>query len=189
MTGFKDLVNNQLTDKNTLHSYLDLYQSLLEEKKDTATHILEVGIRDGGSILLWKDFFQGATIYGLDIVDSIHPSASIRKNPRVQLHFSNAYNETWFRKTFLDKGLQFDMMLDDGPHTLESMIEFIRLYSQIMKSNGLLIVEDVQSPDWFPHLLAATPAHLLPYVKTYDLRANKGRYDDLVFTIDLRSGV
>jgi len=33
MTGFKDLVNNQLTDKNTLHSYLDLYQSLLEEKK------------------------------------------------------------------------------------------------------------------------------------------------------------
>lgn len=29
-----------------------------------------------------------------------------------------------------------------------------------------------------------TPEHLKQYIKTYDLRKNKGRYDDIVFTID-----
>jgi len=35
-------------------------------------------------------------------------------------------------------------MLDDGPHTLESMKQFIKLYSQIMTDDGILIIEDVQ---------------------------------------------
>ena len=36
--------------------------------------------------------------------------------------------------------------LDDGPHTLESI--FIKLYSQVMSDDVILIVEDVQSWDW-----------------------------------------
>ena len=49
------LIDNTETDKNTVHSYLDLYEALLSPKKDTARNILEVGIGDfkeknGGSI-------------------------------------------------------------------------------------------------------------------------------------------
>lgn len=47
-----EIVNNSKTDKNTLHSYLDLYQKLLVKKEDTAKNILEIGILDGGSIKL-----------------------------------------------------------------------------------------------------------------------------------------
>ena len=75
-------------------------------------------------------------------------------------------------------------MLDDGPHTLESMLTFIKLYSQIMTDDGILIIEDVQSWDWIETLTNAVPEHLKPFVKSYDLRENKGRYDDIVFTID-----
>ena len=75
-------------------------------------------------------------------------------------------------------------MLDDGPHTLESMIQFIKLYSQIMTDDGILIIEDVQSIDWLDTLKTAVPEHLQPFIKTYDLRHIKGRYDDIVFTID-----
>jgi hypothetical protein len=185
MTHLTNLVNNTLTDKDTVHSYLDLYHNLLEKKQETATHILEVGIHLGGSIKLWKDFFHNATVYGLDIcLLHLQPNAFAVGDPRISVHVTDAYNETWFRSTFLDAGIRFDMMLDDGPHTLGSMQQFIRLYSQVMKSDGILIIEDVQSPDWLPHLVAATPAELQPYIKTYDLRHVKGRYDDLVFTID-----
>ena len=52
-----DLIDDSKTDKNTIHSYLGLYQSLLEKKKDTAKNVLEVGIWMGGSIKLWSDFF------------------------------------------------------------------------------------------------------------------------------------
>ena len=75
-------------------------------------------------------------------------------------------------------------MLDDGPHTLESMVQFIRLYSKIMADDGILIIEDVQDWSWINVLTNEVPDHLKQFVKVYDLRQNKGRYDDIVFTID-----
>jgi hypothetical protein len=75
-------------------------------------------------------------------------------------------------------------MLDDGPHTLESMKQFIKLYSQIMTDDGILIIEDVPNRDWIGILENVVPEHLKPFVKVYDLRPNKNRYDDIVFTID-----
>ena len=75
-------------------------------------------------------------------------------------------------------------MLDDGPHTLESMIQFITLYSQVMTDDGILIIEDVQHMDWIQHLGNAIPEKLKQYIYVYDLRGNKNRYDDIVFIID-----
>ena len=76
------------------------------------------------------------------------------------------------------------MLLDDGPHTLESMKQFIRLYSQIMTPDGILIIEDVQSWDWIDILKNEVPEYLKEYVEVYDLRLNKNRYDDIVFVIN-----
>jgi hypothetical protein len=80
-------------------------------------------------------------------------------------------------------------MLDDGPHTLESMIKFIQLYSQLMTDDGILIIEDVQSWEWIDILTNEVPQHLKEFIKVYDLRENKNCYDDIVFTIDKSSRV
>jgi hypothetical protein len=190
MTTLSELVNNSYTDKNTTHSYLNLYQNLLQRKKETAKHVLEIGIGDfgeknGGSIKLWKDYFKNATIYGLDILPISRVMDELITNQRVKLYTSiNAYDETFFTNTFLNKNIKCDVLLDDGPHTLASMVLFIRLYSQIMADDGILIIEDVQSIDWIEILKNEVPQHLKSFVKVYDLRANKNRYDDIVFTID-----
>lgn len=185
MSTLIELVDNSRTDKNTVHSYLELYQRLLCKKQRTAKNVLEVGIYKGGSIKLWRDFFTKATVYGLDIIDSTQVWDGIKNQDRITLYTStDAYNEDFFTETFLKSGVRFDFMLDDGPHTLESMKAFIRLYSQIMTENGILIIEDVQSWDWIETLKNEVPENLKQYIKTYDLRANKGRYDDIVFTID-----
>ena len=75
-------------------------------------------------------------------------------------------------------------MLDDGPHTLESMKQFIKLYLQIMTDDGILIIEDVESWDWIDTLKNEVPENLKQFIKIYDLRSIKNRYDDIVFTID-----
>ena len=75
-------------------------------------------------------------------------------------------------------------MLDDGPHTLNSMITFIELYSQLLEDDGILIIEDVQSLDWIDKLNNAVPENLKKYIKVYNLMHCKNRYDDIVFTID-----
>ena len=186
-----ELVDNNTTDKNTGHSYLDLYQSLLFSKKESAKHVLEIGIgewpgrKSGGSIKLWRDFFTNATVYGLDInhIDTVMDD--LRNDSRVVLHTStNAYNETFFYENFVNKNIKCDFMLDDGPHTLDSMKIFIQLYSQIMTEDGILIIEDVQSMDWIDELTKVVPEDLKQYIKSYDLRHIKNRYDDIVFTIN-----
>lgn len=185
-----ELVDNSKTDKNTSHSYLGLYQKLLESKKYTAKRVLEVGIgafeeKNGGSIKLWRDFFVNATIYGLDILPINRVINEILNDDRVILYTStDAYDINFFNTHFLYKNIRCDVMLDDGPHTLESMIQFIKLYSQIMTDDGILIIEDIPSLDWIPILTNIVPEHLKPFIKSYDLRPNKGRYDDIVFTID-----
>jgi hypothetical protein len=184
------LINNEFTDKNTSHSYIDLYETLLSSKKESTTSVLEVGIGDfgpknGGSIKLWRDYFTNATIYGLDILPADRVLDELLTDPRVVLYTStNAYNEDFVNENFINKGLKFDFMLDDGPHTLQSMADFIRLYLPLLKEDGILIIEDVQSIDWFQNLSDQVPEDLKKYINIYDRRQVKDRYDDLVFTID-----
>ena len=184
------LVDNSLTDKHWGHSYLGLYNDLLNKKRISAENILEIGIGDfgpknGGSIKMWRDYFATSTVYALDILSIDRVIDELKNDDRIKLFTSvNAYDESFFKETFLDPGLKFDFMLDDGPHTLESMKTFVQLYSQVMKEDGILAIEDVQSMDWIDHLKNAVPDELKQFIKVYDLRHIKNRYDDIVFTID-----
>jgi len=183
--SLQEIVDNSRTDKNTVHSYLPLYQQLLVGKKETAKNVLEVGISVGGSIKLWNDFFTNACVYGVDIIDINSVWDGIKNNEKIILHTStNAYDNDFFDNQLLNKNLKFDFMLDDGPHSLESMKQFIKLYSKIMTDDGILIIEDVPSWDWIDILKNEVPDELKPFIKIYDLRENKNRYDDIVFTID-----
>jgi O-antigen biosynthesis protein len=177
-------INTHGSDKNSLHSYLPLYDILLKPIKDTATNILELGVASGGSINLWYNYFTKAIIYGCDITDSMFENMQeLKTNNRVLLKLdTNAYTKEYVQKNFGNK--KFDFLLDDGPHSLESQEKFIELYSPLLSENGILIIEDVQDITWLENLKNKTPKHLKQYIKTYDLRKNKERYDDIVFTID-----
>jgi hypothetical protein len=180
-----NLIDNNRTDKDTLHSYLDTYETLFSPKRESSKNILEIGIFNGGSIKLWKDYFVDANIYGLDIMHIDNVWKKIKNDKRIILHTSiNAYNDNFFKKTFLDKNIKCDILIDDGPHTLDSMKKFITLYSQIMTDDGILIIEDIQSWDWIEKLKNHVPPHLKQYIQVYDLRKNKQRYDDILFVIN-----
>jgi cephalosporin hydroxylase len=183
-----DIVDNNLTDKNTTHSYIDLYDKLLWCRKNTAKNVLEVGIGDfndknGGSILMWRKYFTNATIYGLDILSLSHVIDELLNDDRVILYTeTNAYDENFVSDKLSD--LRFDVLLDDGPHSMASMINFIKLYSPLLSDDGILIIEDVQDMSWLDVLKRETPDELKNCICTFDLRKNKGRYDDIVFVID-----
>jgi hypothetical protein len=183
---------NSSTDKNTTHSYLDLYEELLKDKRDTAKYVLEVGIGDfcqknGGSLKLWREYFSNATIIGIDILPIGRVLDELKNDNKVLLYTStDGYNANFVKSTFVNKAIYCDFILDDGPHTLLSQKIFIQLYSNILSSDGILVVENVQSIDHIPILSSVVPEHLKQYIKVYDLREKKNRYDDIVFTIDKR---
>jgi methylase of polypeptide subunit release factors len=189
--SLSEIVDNSRTDKNTVHSYLELYQKLLVDKKDTSKNVLEIGIGDGGqgitnggSIKLWHDYFINANVYALDIQNINNIWDELKNNERIILHTSvDAYNKEFVKTEFMDKNIKFDMMLDDGPHTLESMKLFIQLYAPLLADNGILIIEDIQDPKWINELYAVVPDKLKKFVSAFDLRSKKNRYDDIVLTI------
>lgn len=186
-----ELVDNSRTDKNTIHAYLELYQKLFKSKKSSANNILEVGLGQRGnchcgSAKLWFDYFLNADIYAIDIYDESYLWEGIKNKERIKLFTStNAYNEIEFNEKLLKKNIKFDILLDDGSHILDDMKQFIKLYTQILKDDGILIIEDIPKIEWLDILKNEVPEHLKSYIKTYDLRYKKNRFDDIVFTIDL----
>ena len=181
------LEKNIFTDKNTVHSYINTYEKLFEKKCESAENILEVGIgnfsnRNGGSLLLWAEYFKNATITGIDILPIERVYDEVIQHPRIKTYTrSNAYNVEFVHGNVKEK---LDIAIDDGPHTLESMIDFIKLYSPLLKDDGILVVEDVQNYDWIEYLKLAVPEELRKYIKIFDLRKNKNRYDDILFVVD-----
>jgi hypothetical protein len=191
MTTLLDLVDNRYTDKNTWHSYLPLYEELLHSKKESAKNVIEIGIGNwpdrlnGGGTKLWHDYFLNATIWAFDIIEEGRVLHELVNNKRVKLFTeTDAYDSTFFTESILNSGIKFDFIIDDGPHTLESMKRCIELYTNVLADDGILIIEDIQDVSWISELEAVVPGHLRPYMIGYDLRHIKGRYDDMVFVID-----
>ncbi len=134
---------------------------------------------------MWANYFPNAQIHTADVISIDGVNTDLIDHPRIHLHTSNdAYNNKFFTNTFLSKKMKFDILVDDGPHTLESMLQFITLYSQLLKENGILVIEDVQDISWIDRLKACTPEELKHYIEVYDRRTVKGRYDDLMFVIN-----
>jgi len=176
-----------ITDKNSVHSYLPLYHELLGKKKYTCRNMLEIGINYGGSIELWDKYFPNGTITALDILEERALPDLLKNQNKIRLISGDAYSPFFFSALF--RGKKFDVVLDDGPHTLESQIKFLTMYSMLLEEDGILIIEDIGDINYFEILKENTPPNLQPYIKTYDLRKNKGRFDDLVFVIDKSNSV
>lgn len=171
------------TDKQTLHSYGPVYENILMPlAKEESCSILEIGVQHGGSILLWNDLCPNALVIGADIQDIVHPSIYERvDSKRVRFVMGGAYSEAVVNlvSTLSEDG--FDVIIDDGPHTLESQCAFLTCYLEKLKSTGVAIIEDIQAPEWFDTLEAHVPAGFI--AERVDRRHVKSRYDDLMLIV------
>lgn len=175
-----DLIDNNLTDKNTMHSYLETYQSLFESKKETAKNVLEIGIYRGGSIKLWQNYFQNATVYGADW-DEKHIPDFVKDLSRVNVLFGDAYSESFITDKISDT--KFDIIVEDGAHTYDGVTFVAKHYSKLLAEGGILVIEDVQDMSWIDAMKNELPDDLKNKVSVLDNRHVKGRYDDVLFIV------
>lgn len=182
----KNGYDNGGTDKNTCHSYIEnFYDKEFELYKEREVDLFEIGIETGGSLKLWKEYFiNSKSIIGVDISDE-KIDKKYKNIDGVTMYFGDAYD-----KTFSNKFHQFDIIIDDGPHTLESQLKFIELYLPKLKENGLFVIEDVANIEHFHVLINKSKKvcesidNEMEYsVECIDLRDKKGRWDDLLFVI------
>lgn len=137
LLDFTQKNNTTLMDKFDLGLMSQVYDKILtEEFSSRVNRVLEIGISDGRSILLWRDFFTQAEVVGIDI-DYCN---LLRNQPRVTQLTTNAYSIP-----LLDTLGKFDFIIDDGPHTIESQLFFLTHYPKLLNPGGILVLEDILS--------------------------------------------
>jgi hypothetical protein len=138
------------TDKYDL-GYIDaFYNDLLTPLKNKKINLLEIGIHYGYSIMLWHSYFPKASIYCADVTHC----DGISHLDRVTQYTEDAYASGLQAKL---TGKTFDVIIDDGPHTLESMRYFLTHYPYLLKATGVLILEDIIDPMWTAELVNCVP--------------------------------
>lgn len=171
------------TDKTTTHSYGAVYQNLFDElalKRNPS--VLEVGINFGGSILLWQNMMQKGSIVGVDIENRI-PIEIAQKLDASMVHllFGDAYSSAVIDDLAGMSNGGFDLIIDDGPHTLQSQCFFAERYPTMLSKGGAAVIEDIQEASWIEKIASFVPKGMK--YEVVDLRATKGRYDDLMMII------
>jgi hypothetical protein len=165
------------TDKNTIHGFIEyFYEKEFEKYKNKSISLLEIGVHAGGSLYLWGEYFKNGTVLGLDIEDKVRDEWKVL--PNTQYLIKNAYDQS-----VVDSLPNFDIIIDDGPHTLISQVECIKKYLPKLNDNGILIIEDVQDILHFDILKQNTPEEYKDKIEMLDLRFARNRYDDLLFVI------
>lgn len=127
------------TDKVRL-GYLEMYDRILAPWIDKEVKLLEIGVRRGGSLKLWRDYFVRGTIVGIDRKLRRH----LRLGERIQV-FEGSQADTRLlsevANTVAPEG--FDIIIDDASHIGElSKRTFWYLFDHHLKPGGLYAIED-----------------------------------------------
>lgn len=165
------------TDKDMPHNYIKgVYDLYFPEIRESATKILEVGIKNGGSLLLWKDYFINATIFGVDTTHC-NQCSKPEHQARVIEILGNAY-----APRILDAiPNELDVAIDDGSHTLQDMKFFIDNYLPKVRKGGYLFVEDIWKEEYIPELLLGVTNNY----RVFDTREIQKRTDNLLLMIEV----
>ncbi|NBX71323.1 hypothetical protein EBQ91_00205 [bacterium] len=102
---------------------------------------------------------------------------------RYQFFCTNAYDNSLVQQFKKEVPKGFDIIIDDGPHSLHSQSFVVDNYFPLLNLNGILIIEDIQDSNHLDILTKKLPAEYHNSVQTFDVRRTKGRYDDLIWTV------
>lgn len=122
-------------------TYFPVYEALLAKYRGQNITLIEVGIFNGGSLFMWREFLgPEARIIGVDL----NPDARVWEKHGFEIYIGDQGNEQFWKDSFSKIG-PVDVVIDDGGHTnLQQVVTTHHAISNI-RDGGLLIVEDVHT--------------------------------------------
>lgn len=159
------LFNKYGSDKATVHNYYLLYGTILPDRSKV-TKVFEIGLgtnnrdiisnmgkygRPGASLRAFRDFFPSSDVYGADIDKEV-----LFSEERIQTFYVNQLVSDSFSDLSAHIGRDFDLMVDDGLHSIEANIRSLSFFLPRIKVGGVAVVEDIGlDARYMWHLVAA----------------------------------
>ena len=177
--------NNYATDKLRAHSYIPLYERLFQKRRHRIFNLLEIGIGSGGSLQLWNDYFENANIYGIDLN---YRCDYLDRYPRIHQIKEDAYTTRCVQNNFVSQGIEFEIVIDDGPHNKKSQMIAMKMYFELLTKDGIIVIEDVQDylePGvWIKDVIGSLPEQYRQFARIMDFRYLNKSPDDLLIVLD-----
>lgn len=132
------------TQKNTHisfgHTLLDIYEPLFERfVNQQGVVVLEIGVLNGASLKVWREYFNTALVIGMDI----NPDALYYiSDPGVHLQIGNQSKEEDLQKLVDITNGKFDIIIDDGSHVNKYTLKSFDFLWPHLSSGGYYIIED-----------------------------------------------
>lgn len=127
------------------HHYFDVYERHLARFRGTDCVMLEFGVLDGGSLVMWSEYLgPKARIIGVDIDPRTKRYDGIRPNVTVLI---GDQSEQATLDEIASHG-PFDIVIDDGGHTARQQINtFNGIYDSVTE-RGVYLCEDTHTSYW-----------------------------------------
>lgn len=126
------------TDKATVgahgKTYLDIYETYFEPMRDDHIRLLEIGVRKGESVRLWKEYFKNGKIFGIDI----DPECLTSIEDRIEVY-------TYSQDAIPPQLDAFDIIIDDGSHINYLTVASFAILWRRVKPGGFYIIDDLKS--------------------------------------------
>jgi len=124
--------------------YFDVYDRHFSKYRGKEIVLLEIGTFQGGSLQMWKSYFgDKAKIYGIDI----NPNCKQVEEENIKIMIGSQSDRD-FLKNVIKEVPPFDILIDDGGHTmLQQIVTFEELFGHV-KPDGVYLCEDLHTSYW-----------------------------------------
>lgn len=121
-------------------SYLDIYARHFEKVRYDVKTFVEIGVLNGSSLKMWKEYFPNAIIYGIDI----DPRCSEFEEDRIKIFIGDQNDDDFLTKVKNQIG-EIDILLDDGSHITTHQIKTFNYLHSSIKQGGFFAIEDLRN--------------------------------------------
>jgi predicted O-methyltransferase YrrM len=129
------------TDKSSAHhDYLRHYELHFGLMKAPIQSLLEIGVYDGASLRMWRDFLPDAHIICLDI----DPRCKTFEGGNATVELCDQ-SDPWQLTAVGVKHGPFDLIIDDGSHIWSHQILTFETLVSFLAPGGLYIMEDIDT--------------------------------------------
>jgi hypothetical protein len=184
------------------HDYISGYETLFSDIKSNVKNVLEIGIgckshervmrnrtekyNSGNSLRMWKQYFDSANIYAIDINYDI----MITGEQRITTYVADQSSYTDMLNVVNKINAPLDIVIDDGSHIPMHQAASFCILEPFLSEKAIYVIEDVSSQafDSFKNLSIFPEQYRQIInekyeVKIFDTRHVTGFTDDILFCL------
>ena len=141
MKSLEEISLNYKSDKgNTYHGYLDIYEKYFSKHRNNLKNFLEIGLWEGESIKMWREYFTIGNLVGADILDLSHINL-----PNTQIKICDQSDRNQLQQLINSTFNEFDVIIDDGGHWQHQQQITLGFLFPYLTSGGTFVIEDLHT--------------------------------------------